>query len=193
MVEKQISFPTIEVTLWDNKGEAQEVILIRPAAFNKISEVDRLQRKLMEAYEREKGSLGKLLADSTVYGDMEKIAELVRVVGKNEPGFDLANLYDAGDIVQLGCIFFSESINENMRSPGYTSVDVDGQKVKAYQFPEHRMNPLPSGIARIHDLAFFEMMVEIREKADAAETESIDSPKEETKKTAPLKAVATAS
>lgn len=190
MTTNKISFPTIEVTLWNNNGEAKENILIRPATFNKISEVDRLQRKLMEAYEQEKGSLGKLLADATVYGDMEKIAELVRVVGKDKPGFDLANLYDAGDIVQLGRIFFSESITADMRSPGYTEIDVEGQKVKAYNYPEHRLNPLPSGVARIHDLAFFAMMVEIREKTQKTEATKTQDQKEAP---APLKAVATAS
>lgn len=188
MSQTQISFPTIKVTLWDNNGEAIEDILVRPAPFNKISEIDRLQRKLLEAYEKENGSLGKLLGNSSVYKDMEKIASLVRVVGKSEAGFDIANLYDAGDIVQLGQIFFSESVKADMRSPGYTEVDLDGQKVKAYNYPEHRLNPLPSGIARIHDLAFFAMMVEIREKVQTKITE-------EEKKTTiePSPVVATAS
>lgn len=190
MAQQKISFPTIEVTLWDSKGEAKENILIRPAPFNKISEVDRLQRKLMEAYERENGSLGKLFADSTVYGDMEKIAELVRVVGQDKGGFDVANLYDAGDIVQLGQIFFSESVKADMRSPGYTEIEIDGQKVKAYNYPEHRLNPLPSGIARIHDLAFFAMMIEIREKTEAKRANQNPRPQEPTE---PLKVVATAS
>lgn len=203
----KISFPTIEVTLWDENGKAKENILIRPAPFNKIAEVDRLQRKLMEAYEKYKGSLGKLLGNATVYGDMEKIAELVQVVGKKDSGFDLDNLYQNGDIVQLGQIFFSESVKADMRSPGYTEMDLDGQKVKAYNYPEHRLNPLPSGIARIHDLAFFAMMVEIREKAETT-TEAPKDNKEDAEgghrqapplkggepvTPEPLKAVATAS
>lgn len=164
---QKISFPTINVTLWDDSGEAREEILIRPAPFNKISDIESLQRKLLEAFEKENGSLGKLLGTSSVYEDIKKISKLLRVVGSPQLGFDVANLYDAGDIIQLGQIFFSESVKSDMRSPGYTEIDLDGQKVKAYNYPEHRLNPLPSGIARIHDLAFFAMMVEIRDRAQA--------------------------
>ena len=163
-MSKQLTFPTLKVTLWDESGEAQETLVVRPAPFNKLSEVKELQKKLLEAFEEKNGSLGELLADSTVYADMKRLAALLRVVGKAKPGLDITSLYEAGDIVQLGQIFFSESVSPDMRSPGYSEREIEGQTMKLYNFPEHRQNPLPSGVSRIHDLAFFEMLIAIRDK-----------------------------
>nr|MDJ0591283.1 hypothetical protein [Pleurocapsa sp. MO_226.B13] len=69
-------------------------------------------------------------------------------------------------IVQLGQIFFSESVTSDMRSPGYTDMEIDGQKMKLYNKPEHRQNTMPSAIARIHDLPFFDLLMEIRTREE---------------------------
>lgn len=189
---KQLTFPTLEVTLWDESGEASETLIVRPAAFNNLSDVKELQKKLMEAFEEKNGSLGELLADRVVYADMKKLAALLRVVGEQKPGLDITSLYDAGDIVQLGQIFFSESVSVDMRSPGYSEREIEGQTMKLYNFPEHRQNPLPSGVSRIHDLAFFEMLIEIRENRATKQQETAATETEaETAAPEPLKVVAT--
>jgi hypothetical protein len=165
----KLEYPTFEVVIWDESGEAVDTLIVRAAPFSKIGEVKDLQQKLIEAFEEKKGSLGELLADKTVYATMQKLASLLRVVGLKEPGLDISSLYDAGDIVQLGRIFFSESVKADMRSPGYTDVEIEGQKMKLYNKPEHRQNPIPSAIARIHDLPFFDLLMEIRQKIEDKE------------------------
>lgn len=176
----KLEYPTFEVTIWDESGEAADTLIVRAAPFSKIGEVKDLQQKLIEAFEEKKGSLGELLADKTVYATMQKLASLLRVVGLKEPGLNISSLYDAGDIVQLGRIFFSESVKADMRSPGYTDVEIEGQKMKLYNKPEHRQNPIPSAIARIHDLPFFDLLMEIRQKVEEeeAKAEMTDRPQE---------------
>lgn len=182
----KLEYPTFEVTIWDESGEAQETLIVRAAPFSKIAEVKDLQQKLIEAFEQKKGSLGELLADKTVIAHMKKLASLLRVVGAKDTGLDITNLYDAGDIVQLGRIFFSESVSADMRSPGYTDVEIEGQKLKLYNKPEHRQNPIPSSISRIHDLPFFDLLMEIRQRQEE------EGQKEEEKPEEPLNLVATA-
>lgn len=165
-VTTKLEYPTFQVIIWNESGEATEILMVRAAPFSKIGEVKDLQKSLIEAFEEKKGSLGELLADSTVYATMQKLASLLRVVGLKEPGLNITSLYEAGDIVQLGRIFFSESVTAQMRSPGYTDVDIEGQKMKLYNRPEHRQNPIPSAIARIHDLPFFDLLMAIRQKAE---------------------------
>lgn len=169
MTTKKISFPTFEVDLWKDDGSLKETLIVRPAPFNKIGEIKELQIKLMEAYEASNGCLGELLADESVTENMRKISSLLKVVGKQDLGMDFENLYNMGDIVQMGRIFFSESINAEMKSPGYVDIPTEDGIVKAYQFPEHRLNPLPSAIARIHDLAFFKILIDIRQKREEEE------------------------
>ena len=168
---KKLRYPTFEVTTWDKKGEAEDTLIIRAAPFSKIGEVKELQVKLIEAFEEKKGSLSELISDETVYATMLKLAGLLRVVGLEKPGFDIQSLYEEGDIVQLGRIFFTEAVSEDMRSPGYTDIEmVEGQPMKLYNRPEHRQNPTPSAIARIHDLPFFDLLMQIRNKEESAET-----------------------
>lgn len=171
-MSKRLQYPTFEVTLWDAKGEEAEILIVRAAPFSKIEEVKTLQLKLIEAFEEKKGSLSDLISDKTVYGNMVKLAGLLRVVGQEKPGFDISSLYDEGDIVQLGQIFFTEAVTADMRSPGYTDIEIiDGQPMKLYNRPEHRQNPTPSAISRIHDLPFFDLLMKIRESKAEKEQE----------------------
>lgn len=167
---KKPKYPTFEVTLWDKKGDEADTLIIRAAPFSKLHEVKDLQTKLIVAFEEKKGSLSELISDRAVYSLMQKLAGLMRVVGLEKPGFDISSLYEEGDIVQLGQIFFSESVDADMRSPGYKEVQMlDGQPMKLYNRPAHRQNPIPSAIARIHDLPFFDTLMEIREKREKEE------------------------
>lgn len=182
---KKPTYPTFEVTLWDAKGEEADTLIVRAAPFSKLQEVKDLQTKLIVDFEEKQGSLSELISDKSVFSTMKKLAGLLRVVGLEKPGFDISSLYDEGDIVQLGQIFFSESVNADMRSPGYSDVEiVEGQPMKLYNRPTHRQNPIPSAIARIHDLPFFDILMEIRlkrEEETEAKTKTESKPKEESK------------
>lgn len=160
--KRRIAFPTFEVVYWDEKGEEKETIIVRPVALNKLEEVKKLQEILIAEYVNYDGCLGSLLSDKSVFETMQKLASMLPVVGKEVKGFDLQSLYDFGDMIQLGQIFFSESIDENMRSQGIKTDKVTERPI--YHFPEHRYNPTPSAIARIHDLPFFDHYQQKRDK-----------------------------
>jgi len=153
---KKPTYPTFEVTLWDAKGEEADTLIVRAAPFSKLQEVKDLQTKLIVDFEEKQGSLSELISDKSVFSTMKKLQ-----------------------------IFFSESVNADMRSPGYSDVEiVEGQPMKLYNRPTHRQNPIPSAIARIHDLPFFDILMEIRlkrEEETEAKTKTESKPKEESK------------
>ncbi len=152
--KRKIAFPTFEVIYWDEKGDEKELILVRPISLNKLEEVKKLQEILITEYVNYDGCLGTLLSDKSVFETMQKLASMLPVIGKNTLGFEIEPLYEFGDIIQLGQIFFSESITENMRSQGIKIDKATDRPI--FHFPEHRYNPTPSAIARIHDLPFFD-------------------------------------
>lgn len=160
--KRRIALPTFQVTYWDNSGEEKETITVRPVTLNKLEEIKELQEQLISHYVEHNGCLGTLLIDKTVFETMKTLASMLPVMGKEAKGFDIQPLYDAGDILQLGQIFFSESIDENMKSMGITK-DVVTERL-IYQVPEHRYNPTASAIARIHDLPFFDQYQKERDK-----------------------------
>lgn len=53
---------------------------------------------------------GSLLLDDAIWDNVEKLAKLIPVVGKEKPGIDLTKL--ESDIPQLIRLFFSQSCNE---------------------------------------------------------------------------------
>ena len=160
--KRRIVFPTFEVAYWDEKGEEKEVIVVRPVPLNKLEEVRKLQEILITEYVNHDGCLGSLLTDKSVFKTMQNLASMLPVVGKEVKGFDIQSLYDFGDLVQLGQIFFSEAITENMKSQGIKTDNITERLV--YHYPEHRYNPTPSAIARIHDLPFFDHFQQKRDE-----------------------------
>ena len=180
-MQKKLKFPTFEVTYWKAHGEEDKTVIVRPAPFSKLQEIKTLQQKLIEAFEEKNGSLGELLADSAVIANMKTLATMLPIVGKDKPGLDIDPLYDSGDIVQLGQIFFSESVSHDMRSKGYSQTEIDGRTMNLYNYPDHRQNPIPSAIARIHDLPFFDLLLQIRDRRrtqliqEMSETENQES------------------
>ncbi len=160
--KRRIALPTFQVTYWDDLGEEKETITVRPVTLNKLQEVKELQEQLISYYVDHNGCLGTLLIDNSVFEIMRNLASMLPVIGKEAQGFDIQSLYDMGDILQLGQIFFSESIDENMKSAGITKDTVTDRLI--YQVPEHRYNPTASAIARIHDLPFFDQYQQKRDE-----------------------------
>ena len=174
--KKKLALPTFEVTYWDNSGEEKETILVRPVPLDKLEEVKTLQEKLIFNYVEHDGCLGSLFQDKAIASTMTDLASMLPVIGKKETGFDLSNLFDSGDIIQLGQIFFSESITPDMRSQGIKPDKVTERLI--YHFPEHRYNPTPSAIARIHDLPFFDKFQKVRdEKIEALQEQMLQESK----------------
>ncbi len=169
---KKLITPTFELTYWDENGNEKETILIRPVPFDKLNDITKLQEQLLQHYVDAQGCLSELLGSKPVKSLMLKLAKMLPVVGKAEPGFEIEPLYLSGDIVQLGRIFFSESIDENMRSPGIKESPYFDRPV--YHFPEHRLNPTPSAIARIHDMPFFDKFQQMRDKKIEEEQKKIE-------------------
>lgn len=160
--KKQLSLPTFEVTYWDESGDEKETILVRPVPLNKLEEVKALQEQLIIKYVEHDGCLGSIFQDKAIAATMKTLADMLPVIGRKQVGFDLENLFDFGDLIQLGQIFFSESINSEMRSDGVKPDKVTERLI--YHFPEHRYNPTPSAIARIHDLPFFDKFQKVRDE-----------------------------
>ena len=70
---------------------------------------------------------------------MEQLSRMLPVVGRTEIGFEIEPLALSGDIAQLGRIFFSENIADDLTRER----DSDGNVINT-----------PSLIARIHDINF---------------------------------------
>lgn len=172
MAKKKLITPTFEVTYWDDRGEEKETLLVRPVSFDKLADITKLQEQLISHYVEAQGCLSLLLGSKPVKTIMVKLSKMLPVIGQPETGFDIEPLYISGDIIQLGKIFFSESIDENMRSPGIKDSPYFDRPV--YHFPDHRLNPVPSAIARIHDMPFFEKFQKLRDDKIQEEQEKIE-------------------
>lgn len=178
----KLVYPTFNVTYWDKEGNEKETIQVRATTFDNISDLKELQTQLIKDYLNYQGCLFELMSDKAVYSTMQTLAKLLRVVGKKEPGFDITSLYEDGDIVQLGKIFFSENIKADMRSEGWIAdKDEAGGFQMSYVRPEHRQLPIHSSIARIHDLPFFQMYSMVKEEIETetdTQTEIVEEAEE---------------
>lgn len=142
--EQKREFSTFSITYWGEDDRPKETIQVRSVPLrgkkSSLRDVIALQDELIKAMIEHNVCIGSLVADDSVWKNMVSLAAILPVVGRANPGFDIEALAEAGDIAQLGRIFFTESITLK----GEHEVDENGDR------------PLtkPSSIARIHDINF---------------------------------------
>ncbi len=149
-------YPTFEVIYWGENDEPIKTLTVRPAPFKGkkggLAEVIHFQEKLLRDFVEHDGRLASLLCNKTTYETMVKLAAILPVVGQTEPGFDIEAIANSSDLAQLGRIFFSESIKDNLER----EKDADGNVVNS-----------PSLIAKIHDINFSATLFRfVREKGE---------------------------
>jgi len=149
-------YPTFEVIYWGDNDELLKTLTIRPAPFKSkkggLSEVIHFQEKLLKDFVEHDGRLANLLVNKSTWDNMVKLAAILPVVGQTEPGFDIEAIANASDIAQLGRIFFSENITDNLER----EKDANGNLVNS-----------PSLIAKIHDINFSATLFRlVRERED---------------------------
>lgn len=122
---------------------------------NKMKEIFILQQALLEAlYENINGITGNtiysgsLLLDDVVWSNLQKLAKLLPVVGKKNPGIDFAKLEE--DVPQLISLFFTQSCNEE----GEIKVD-------------EQVGLLPSVICDLYKFNFPKLLQEMFKKMKA--------------------------
>jgi len=163
VAKKKLITPTFEITYWDvSTLEEKATVKVRPVPFSKLDDLIKLQEQILDYYVAQQGCIANLLRDKSVKATLKKIASLLPVVGEEKPGFDLDNLFEASDMIQIAQIFFTEAFDENVHSEGIVVDEVTKRQI--YMHPKHRYSPTPSKIARIHDLDFFELYQTKRDK-----------------------------
>lgn len=149
-------YPTFDVTYWDENDEPSKTLTVRPAPFRGrkggLADVIAYQEKLLRDFVEHDGRLASLLVNKTTWDTMTKLAAILPVVGQSEPGFDIEAIAASSDLAQLGRIFFSGNIKDDLER----EKDENGNTVNA-----------PSFIAKIHDINFSETLFRlVRERDD---------------------------
>jgi hypothetical protein len=176
--EQKFTRLTFDVTYWKDDGTVKEVVKVRPPNLDKLHEPIVLLEDLIRVFIDCDGSLGRTLATEAAISHMRSLAKLMPIVGKKEAGIDIDNLLEAGDIVQIGKIFFSRTINPEMSE----AVIINQKGEKEYIFPEHRSLPEPGEIARLLDIPFLHTVNQIardNEKKKKKEKEAATQTQEE--------------
>lgn len=151
-------YATFSVIYWGVDDKPKEIIQVRPVALRgktgMLRDVIAIQDELIKHLVLNNACIGALVNDDVVWEAMLSMAKILPVVGKEKPGFEIESIAEAGDIAQLGRIFFTESIT----SLGQHETDENGDR------------PLtkPSSIARIHDLNFHSPLFQYNEERQEA-------------------------
>jgi hypothetical protein len=165
---------SFEVVYWDEKGDEAGMDIVIPPPLSKLQDVVKLQKDLIHKYAEYDGSMGELFSDSTVIELIKKLASLMPVIGNDDPGFNVSNLFDTSDQIQLAHIFFTQSYTEETETISQydqmTYVQERSQRRVAngeqdiadtinrvnslFDTPIHRFAPKPSCIAEILDINF---------------------------------------
>lgn len=136
-------YPSFEITYWGEDDTPSKIITVRPAPIRcktgGIKDVIKLQEFLIKFFVEHDGRLASLITENKVWNAMEQLSRMLPVVGRTEIGFEIEPLALSGDIAQLGRIFFSENIADDLTRER----DSDGNVINT-----------PSLIARIHDINF---------------------------------------
>lgn len=137
------TYPTFDVIYWDAEDQPSKIIAVRPVPFRGkkggLNDVINLQEKLLKDFVEHDGRLAGLLSNNSTWDTMTRLASLLPVVGEEAVGFDIEAIAQQNDIAQLGRIFFSESIKDDLTR----ETDKDGNVINS-----------PSLIAKIHDINF---------------------------------------
>lgn len=165
------TYPTFEVTYWGDDDQPSKAILVRPAPFRGkkggLADVIKLQEKLLRDFVEHDGRLANLMVNPSTWDTMTRLASLLPVVGEPEIGFDIEPLAVANDVTQLGRIFFSESIKDDLER----ETDKDGNVINS-----------PSLIAKIHDINFSATLFRlVRERDDLQREQQMQAIKENLK------------
>lgn len=150
------SYPTFEVVIWGEDDQPLKTIIVRPVPFRGkkggLADVIALQEKLLKDFVEHDGRLASLLINPSTWKAMTQLAGLLPVVGESTVGFDIEPLANANDVTQLGRIFFSESIKDDLER----ETDKDGNVINS-----------PSLISKIHDINFSATLFRlVRERED---------------------------
>lgn len=149
-------YPTFEVIYWGEDESPAKTLTVRPAPFKGkkggLSDVIQFQEKLLRDFVDHDGRLASLMVNKATWDIMTKLAAILPVVGQIDPGFDIEAIANTSDLAQLGRIFFSESIKNNLDR----EKDADGNVLNS-----------PSLIAKIHDINFSATLFRfVRERED---------------------------
>lgn len=179
MTKPKLTRLEFEVTYWNENDTVKEVVKIRPPNLDKWNEAITLLEDLIKIFLQNDGSLGKTLGDQKAISLMRSLSGLMKVVG-GSGGIDIDNLFEAGDILQLGQIFFSRSIKSDMKSEsnaldpaGNPILDKEGKAI--YDMPRHRILPDASEIARVLDIPFLGTINKIAEELKRQKEEEAQS------------------
>lgn len=168
--KKELSIPQFPITYWNDDGTFRNTVYVKAMPFlgkdgsASLSDLISLQEKLLKYAAFETAAIGSLLCDPIALTLIQDMAKMLCVVGKIERGIDVNNLLDAGDFLQIGWIFLSESYTEDKIVPP-----------DDYQ---------PSAIARIHRMNFTgklaafnrEATLKLQREAIAAMAPEIEEP-----------------
>ncbi|MFN6560034.1 MAG: hypothetical protein RMY28_009520 [Nostoc sp. ChiSLP01] len=157
MTNAKREYPTFEVVYWGEDDSPIKTLIIRPAPFRGkkggLADVIKLQEKLLRDFVEHDGRLASLLCNKSTWEAMTSLAAILPVVGIPEPGFDIEAIANSSDLAQLGRIFFSEGIKDNLER----EKDADGNLVTT-----------ASAISRIHDINFWPTLSRfMREREEA--------------------------
>ena len=174
--QKKRNYPSFEITYWGVDDTPSRIITVRPAPIRcksgGIKDVIKLQETLIRHFVEHDGRLASLITDNAVWSAMDKLAKMLPVVGLEEKGFDIEPLAERGDIAQLGRIFFSENIADDLTRER----DADGNIVNS-----------PSLIAKIHDINFSAtLFAMIREREEAQQKERMEKLENNLKEISPV-------
>ena len=161
---------THEVNYYDpTTGEFIASDMITAAPFVKWGSIAELQRPIIELYVEVGGAIGDLFCHKKFLPLCQQLSLLIPVIGQNRP-LDFQALVDADDWHQIVRLFVSQSVDEE----GNRELDDKGEATLLK----------PGVIAELHNLNFYRILIdkekelqEIREKAENASTEAVDSTK----------------
>ncbi|NJN10037.1 MAG: hypothetical protein HC836_48495 [Richelia sp. RM2_1_2] len=164
MPDKKRSYPSFDVTYWGSDDTPSKIITVRPAPVRgksgSLKDVIVNQEILIKSFVEHDGRLASLIIDSNTWNAMERLAKMLPVVGQDKPGFDIEQIAESGDIAQLGRIFFSENIADDLNRDR----DSDGNIINS-----------PSLIAKIHDINFSATLyLMIREREEAQQKQRME-------------------
>ena len=167
--------PVFKVTYWNPDDTIKETIEVRPAPLRGkkggLSDVVRLQEYLIRDFVAYDGRLAPLLTNKPTWDNMSKLASLLPVVGREHTGFDIESLAESSDLAQLGRIFFSESIKDDLER----EKDAEGNVINS-----------PSLVAKIHDINFTGILFsEIQARQDKEHKERMEMLEEKLKEASP--------
>ena len=102
---------TFDIKYKNSLGEVIKTDKIGRVKRKQLKDLIVLQEELVYAFYKTNGGIGSIIADSSYWNTMEKIAKMLPIIGEEKPGINLSSLEE--DLSQLTTIFFTQSVDEN--------------------------------------------------------------------------------